>query len=70
MKETFIKVNIDDDNQLDSIEIAGTTIDLAYIASIAVRTISEKTGNSIECVSDDIKLATLLSEATLNKKQF
>ncbi len=56
MEEVYIKVRVNN-NKPDSIEINGNAVDFMFIASVAVKYVSDSTGKSIESLTDEIKIA-------------
>ena len=56
MEEVYIKVKVID-NKPDLIELNGDAADLMFIASVAIKFVSDSTGKSIESLADEIKIA-------------
>ena len=56
MEEVHIKFKVSN-NKTDSIEINGDAADLMFIASVAVKYVSDLTGKSFESLIDECKIA-------------
>ena len=55
MKESFVKLNVDEKSNVASYEVSGRGFELLAMAVFTVRAICEETGDSIDLVTETIR---------------